>query len=316
MASINNTPTTNAGTLALNDLITRLVLGATTIQRGLMRIVPNAQDVVELATFRVANDKLKAYAETPTLASDSMTKGKILIPTAKIQWSDSFNPILNFENDWSSFWHTGKMTEAQLNAKIRSAVISETEKSVSNGVEQLIWQGDDGSGDAWLAMVNGYQKLLTAAGDLNEVTDLTVAIDKSNIMTVLQALINVTPAEVLELGTSKFVLSHRLKQIYFEASRDIAISKGINIFESGTPRFAGYEIISTGIADNKIMFADCTTGKESVLQGATWMTNDMSSAKIARTQEFSDLWGILYTFRLGVQLVNTDQISYYDGTVA
>ena len=318
MASINNTPTVNAGTLPLNDLITRLVLGATTIERGLVRVVPNAQDKVELATFRVDNDKLKPSAETQTTGNDSMHKGKVIIQTNKIQWFDTFNPITDLENDWSSFWHSGSMNQAQLNAKIKTYVISETAKSVANGVEKLMWQGDTGSGSAWLAMIDGFEKLLTAAvAETNNVTDLTVAIDKTNIIAVLQALIDVTPAAVLEeQAGSKFVLSHRLKQIYYEASRDIAISKGINIFETGTPKFAGYDIVSTGISDNKILFGLATSGKDSVLQSATWMTTDMSSVKIERTETFSDLWGALYNFRLGVNIVNPDQISYYDGTVA
>jgi len=313
MPSISNTPTTNAGTLAINELITQLVLGATTIDRGLMRVIPNAQDMVELATFRVDKDQLKPYAETQTTGNDSMHKGKIIIQTNKVQWYDTFNPITDFENDWSSFWHTGSMNEAQLNAKIKAAVISETAKSVANNVEKLIWQGDT-AGAAHLAMIDGLQKQLTASGTVHKVADLGVNITAANILPVLNALIEVTQAAVLELGNTKFVMSHRLKQIYFEAMRDAAITKGQNFYEGGTARFAGYEIVSTGIDDNKILFADCTSGKESALVGCTWMNNDMSSAKIARTQEFSDLWGALYNFRLGVGLTNEDQISYYDGT--
>ena len=315
LASITNVPTTNAGYLPLNELITDLVLGATTIERGLTRVIPNAQDAVEIPTFNVALDQLQAYAESPSTANDSIVKANIVIQNAKIQWFDTFNPVLNFENDYSSFWHSGKMTEAQLNAKIRTAMIAGTTKSVANNVEKCLWQGLVG-GDAWLAFFDGWEKQLTDSSDVNKVTDLTVAITKANILDVLQALIDIAPDAVLELGSSKFVLSHRLKQIYFEASRDIAISKGINIFESGIPRFAGYEIVSTGISDNKIMFADCNSGSSSVLQTITWMTQDMSSAKIERTTIFSDLWGILYTFRLGNGLQLENQIQYYDGTVA
>ena len=313
MASINNTPTTNAGTLALNDLVTELVLGAVSIERGLVNVIPNAQDLVEIPDFTVANDKLQAYQETQTTGNDSMTKGKVIIGNEKIQWYDTYNPILNFENDWSSFWHSGSMNEAQLNARIRTAVISETAKGVANNVEKCLWQGDT-AGAAHLAFFDGYEKLLTASTAVNKVTDLAVPITAANIISVMQACIDATPAAVLELGSSKFVMSHRMKQLYYEATRDLGISKGINIFEDGTSRFAGFEIVSNGISDNKIMLANAVSGKDGVLKATTWMANDWSSAKIARTQEFSDLWGVLYTFRLGVGLILENQITYYDGT--
>ncbi len=263
----------------------------------------------------MAGDKLKAYEETQTTPNDSMTKGKVIIPNNKCQWYDTYNPITNFENDWSSFWHTGKMTEAQLNARIRTAVISETAKSVANNVEQLLWQGDTGSASPFLALIDGWEKQLTASTEVNKVTDLVVPITADNIISVLQACIDTAPSAVLELGSSKFTMSHRMKQLYFEATRDLGISKGINIFEDGTARFAGFEIVSCGISDNKVLFGDMSGSKSSILKATTWMTQDWSSAKIARTQEFSDLWGVLYTFRLGAGLILENQTTYYDGTV-
>ena len=171
------------------------------------------------------------------------------------------------------------------------------------------------SGNAYSNRIDGWQKLLTASTSVNKVTDLGDAITAATIIPTMQACIDATPAAVLELGNSKFTMSHRMKQLYFEAARELNITKGSNIYEDGTPRFAGYEIVSTGIADNKILFADLVSGKESALKVITWMNQDMNSAKIERTQTFSDLWGVLYTFRLGAGMTNEDQITYYDGTV-
>jgi len=315
MASITNTPTTNAGTKLQADLLTDLVLGATTIDRGLMQVIQGAQDIIELSFFNAANNQLAAIETNPTTKNDSLSKTKQTFTIAPFMWFDSFLPRVDFEEDWQAFWHGNGMNDPSVNAKVRAAIVDTVTKSVQNNLEKLIWQGDT-AGSAHLAFFDGFQKLFTADGTINKPTDLGVALTAANIIDVLQALINVTPDETLELEKPTFVMSHRDKYLYQEALQDPTITKGINIMDGGVDRYAGIPIISTGIAKNKICLLNAGTGAQSNLKGGTWMLNDTRNLKLAPLTEFSEEWGVMAKMKFGVDYIFPTQFSYYDGTTA
>lgn len=315
MANPSNTPTTNAGTLPIANLITVLILGALTIDRGLMRVVMNSQDKVELGTFDTDADLLVDRVETPSVSGDNMHKGKIIINQGDFMAYDEMNPMTQFDTDWRDYWATGKMTEAQVSPRIRRAILETYTPRVLENLEKLIWQGDT-AGATHLSFFDGFQKLLTASGTVNKVTDLTVAIDKSNIIGVLDAMIATAPDAVLEKGNVGFTMSHRDKQIYYSALRDASISKGTNLQDGGVDTYAGIKIVSCGIAKNKILLHNQSTGEDANLVGATWMSQDYNSLQIEKLQANSELWFVKVLAKFGVNMTNEAQMVYYDGTVA
>ena len=106
-------------------------------------------------------------------------------------------------------------------------------------------------------------------------------------------------------------MSHRDKQIYFEATRDATISKGINIMDAGVPTFGGIPITSTGIPKDHLVLGNFSTGSDSNFQSATWMEADTKGLKIARLQEDSELWFAKVLFKFGVAIIYGEQLSYY-----
>ena len=301
--------TTSANGNALNELLTPLVLGATTIERGLMRMIPSQMNSVAIGKFNTALDKLEAPVETPITPNDSMTKGEVIITTGNQMWYDTFNPLRDFEDDWVHFWAQGRLTDAQANAKIQAAILKTVIESVQNNVDKLLWSGDTASLDIWLQRMDGFIKLIEAA-PVNVVL-AAGAITSANIIDIMEAAIAATPDEVLEMQSPTFILSHRDKQIYFSALRDATISKGVNIMENGVPTFGGIPIVSCGIPKDHIVLTNTGTGSDSNLAGATWMDADMKGVKIDRLQANSELWFAKVLFKLGVNIMFPEQITYY-----
>ncbi len=214
MPSITNVPTTNAGTKLQAELLTKLVLGATTIDKGLMQVIQSAQDIIELSQFDTLLDKLAAIETTPATKADAMTKSAQVFSIVPFQFFDSFFPRVNFENDWPAFWHSAAMVDPILNSKIRSAITDTVTKSVQNNIEKLIWQGDT-VGAAHLAFFDGYQKLFTADAGVPKATDLVAVLTSANIIGVLQDLVDTISVETLELDKPTFIMSHRDKWLYY-----------------------------------------------------------------------------------------------------
>lgn len=315
MASISNTPTANAGTNLQAELLTKLVLGATTIDKGLMQVIQSSQDKIELSFFDAALDQLAAIETTPTTKNDSLSKTNQVFSVSPFQWYDTFFPRVDFEKDWKEFWHGGGMNDPQVSARVRSAILDTVVKSVQNNLEKLIWQGDT-AGAAHLAFFDGFQKTMAADVSLPKFTDLGVDLTSANIIDVLQGLIGTVSDETLELDKPTFIMSHRDKWLYYEALQDATITKGVNIMDGGVPRYSGIPIISTGISKNKILLCNAGTGSQANLKGGTWMLNDTRNLQMGPVSNFSEEWGVLAKMKFGVDYIFPEQMAYYNGTTA
>ena len=67
--------TSEANGWALNQLLFRLVLGATTIERGLVNVIPSVMDKVFINTFRADSDLFEPV-DTPTIGDQTGTIDK------------------------------------------------------------------------------------------------------------------------------------------------------------------------------------------------------------------------------------------------
>ena len=306
--------TTSANGTALNELLTPMVLGARTLEKGLMRMVLSQQDKVALSRFTTALNKLEAPVDTPLVANDSMTKDEVTITLGDQMWYDTWNPIRDFEEDWSYFYSTGQLTEAQVAPQIRTAIQQTVVESVTNNLENLIWNGDTASGDVWLQRMDGLVKIIAANADVIDVTNIGV-VTKANIIEILDAIILATPDAVIESANPKLIMSYKDKQIYDSVLRDAGISKGVNIQDSPVSYYGGFEIVSCGIPKDNILFTVASTGKDSNLVGATWMDADFRGVKIAKLQENSELWFAKVLFKFGVNIVFGGECVSYVGVV-
>jgi hypothetical protein len=287
-----------------------VVLGATTIDRGLVNVRPTYQDKVELIKMDSSVNSLHAPVLTPTTGVGDYAITNRLITTGQLMYYREFSPIRDFENSYEFLYSTGRLTEAQLAPITRTAIDELAAGDIADGLENLIWNGDTASGSAWLSRFDGLVKLLNADsdGDLNNVT-FAGALTASNILTEMEAMVNGCPSAVLENLSIKFVVSHKDKYKIFEAYRDATITKGINLMDAGVPTFAGIPIVSCGIPENKMLLGVFNNGKDGQLQAGTWMDSDRGIT-VDRLQNNSELFFIKALMKFGINYVRGSEIVY------
>ena len=286
------------------------VLGATTIDRGLINVRTSYMDKVELIKMDSSANSLHAPVSTPTtgVGDYSITNRQIVL--GNIMYYRTFSPIRDFEDQYEWQYSTGRLLDARLAAVTQTAINELAAGDIGDGLENLIWNGDTTSGNAWLSRFDGLIKLLDADSDsdINSVS-FGAALTASNIIDKLEAMINACPSAVLENLNIKFVVSHKDKQKLFEAYRDATITKGINIMDAGVPTLAGIPVVSCGIPENKALLGVFNNGRDSSLQAATWMDQDRGIV-VDRIAANSEDFFIKALMKFGCQYVRGSQIVY------
>jgi len=287
-----------------------VVLGATTIDRGLMNVRPSYMDKVELLRMDSSANSLHAPVSSPTTGVGDYSITNRLITTGDIMYFRTFNPLRDFENEYEWQYSTGRQVDARLAAVTQTAIDELASGDIADGLEQLIWNGDTTSGSAWLSRFDGLIKLLDADSDsnLNNITFGGV-LTAANIIDKLELMIASCPSAVLENLSIKFVVSHKDKQKLFEAYRNATITKGINIMDSGVPQIAGIPVVSCGIPENKVVLGVFNNGRDGQFQSATWMDQDRGIV-VDRVSASSEDFFIKALIKFGVNYVRGEQITY------
>ena len=310
MSSITPITLNANGIIPIPNYHLKAVLGATTIDRGLVNVRPKYQDKVEIIRMSSSTNSLHAPVVTPTAGVGQFQITNRLITLGDAMYYREFSPIRDFENEYQWQYNRGKLTDAQLASITETAVKELATSDLADGVETLIWNGNTASTDPYLNRADGLIKLLDADSDsdINNVT-FGAALSATNILDKFQDMIDACPAAVLEQLNIRFVVSYADLQKYYSAIRDSVITKGINIMDPGVARFAGIPIVSCGIPENKVVLGVFDGGQDGQLQAATWMNEDRSGLLVDRLQANSEMffikalfkWGINY--RLGAEIV-------------
>jgi len=308
--SVNNNSPLRARNL--NELITRFVLGADTINQGLMRIIPNQQKEHIIQRFTTLPNMLEAPVATPVVPNDSMTKDEISLFVGDHMFYDEFNPLRDFEDDFVENWASGGLTDAQLSKNIRAAILETVVDSVQDNIENITWNGDSASPNVWLQRTDGLIKLIENDVTVNVAAPVGV-IDSANILDILTSVKNAQRPELLKgkFKDMKFMVSYEDFQILMDAYRDKDIFKGINIMEGDVPTFAGIPVYSCGIPKDKIVLTIASGAKNSNLVASTWMWSDTKGVKIDRLAANSELFFAKVLLMFGVSHVTGEDIAYY-----
>ena len=287
-----------------------VVLGATTIDRGLMNVRPSYMDKVEIIKMDSSANSLHAPVSTPTTGVGDYSITNRLITTGDIMYYREFNPLRDFENEYEWQYSTGRQVDARLAAVTQTAINELAAGDIADGLENLIWNGDTTSGSAWLSRFDGLIKLLDADSDsdINNVA-FGAPLTAANIIDKLEAMIAACPSRVLENLNIKFVVSHADKYKLFDAYRDATITKGINLMESGVPRFAGIEVVSCGIPENKALLGVFNNGRDGQLQAGTWMDQDRGIV-VDRIAANSEDFFIKALVKFGCQYTRGSELVY------
>ena len=222
---------------------------------------------------------------------------------------DDFNPKL-FNIDESFLWSIGPTVTASAATVLLAAIQDRVTKIFNYDLDNLIWNGDTNSGDAWLDPIDGLVKLIDADTSVISVGTLG-AVTAANVIAVLEAVVAAMPVEVREMGDPTIVTTPAVKYAYDEAARALDY-KGANIYEAGTYRFAGYPIKSVSkIPANRIFAYNAGAGDANNIKMATWADSDRFNVKIDRLQNNSDEFFIKVNAELGVNTVYGKEIVEY-----
>jgi hypothetical protein len=285
------------------------MFGAETIRGGVCQVIPGKRKQVTLNRFYSAVQKITARVATPTTAADALTKDERQITMAEIMWYDEFDPK-DFNLDWQFLNTVGASVDARAARVLLNAIRSSVVNAFNYDLEQLIWNGDTDSSDAWLAPIDGFVKLIDADTTVNSVTPAG-AISAANVIAVLEAVVQACPNEVKELGSPTIVTNHTVKHLYREAARALDY-KGTNITQAIADVYGGYPIVSVnGVPANRVFMMNAGGGDMAELKMATWANSDNFTVKIERLQANSDLFFIKINSEIGVNHVYGKQITEY-----
>ena len=286
-----------------------LMFGSQTMEKNLVQVIPGQRNKTLISRFYGAVNKITAAVATPTVEADALTKDEKTIQSAEVMFYDQFNPKL-FNIDEKFLWSIGPTVTSSAAQVLLAAIQDRVTKIFNYDLDNLLWNGDTTSGDAWLSPIDGIVKLIDADTDVVSVTPAG-AITSANVIAVLEAVVAALPVEVRELGNPTIVTTQAVKYAYDEAARALDY-KGANIYEAGVYRFGGYRIESVPVIPANRIFAYNASGDDmSEIKMATWADSDRFNVKIDRLQANSDEFFIKVNAELGVNHVYGEQIVEY-----
>jgi len=283
----------------VSNILALLVLGAESIQKGLLHTIPNKYDKIYMPRLVTDADQLQDRTATPTTSADSVYDERVIDPQ-DMQFYLEWNPA-TFEHLWADFWPRGSMNNQVTDPKIAAAVVNTVRGSINTQLDKLIYQGDVDAGAASpLRFFDGFLKTMAADTDVIKVP-ISGPIDANNIKESLDAAITAMPPAVRVNKRPKFIMSHNSFDA-FEQYTTALDFKGNQVYNGTQLRYRGYDVVPVGgMTDTDIIFAVADLSVNSNLFAGTWMTNDPNNFKIQRLQNNSELWFLLAKFRYGVQ---------------
>jgi len=286
-----------------------LLFGAETIEKGLVQVVPMARNKINMDRFTASTGNLTARVATPTTAADALTKDEKTLTMAEVMFYDEFDPkTFNVEPEYLRT--IGPTVDAQAAVVLLNAIRDKVVESFNYDLENLMWNGDTASGDAWLDPIDGFVKLIDADGTVNSVTPAG-AVTATNVIAILEATLQAVPNVVKKKTGFKFLTNHTILELYKQAARALDY-KGTNITEAIANRYGGYLIESVDkIPANRIFAGNFVNAEAGELKVGVWSDADKYNVKIERLQANSDLFFIKINTEVGVQHVWGKQIAEY-----
>lgn len=292
--------TTYAGEFA-GEYISAALLSGNTLANGLITVKPNVKYKSVLKTFATDTSSIADATCAFTDSADISLDEKILEPKEFQQ-----NLILckdQFQSDWEAV-SMGYSAFDNLPPKFSDFLIAHASQQVSQFVEQKIWSGAAGAGS-----FQGFESLLTADGDVNDVTATTVT--AANVIDELGKIVDAIPSAVYGKDDLYIYVSQNMARAYVRALGgfgSIANNAGANgVDNRGTMwygmgqdlAFDGVKLaVADGMADNTAVAA-----QKSNLYFGTGLLSDHNLVKVI---DMADIDGsqqvrVVMRFTAGVQ---------------
>ena len=300
-----NVFTTTFVNTPIEKLFEKLILGATSFDKGVAQILEGYQTNVALNRFQATGDIELRNATFGAGTLGDFQKNEKAITMAEMQLEFEIDPMA-FNLDHKFLWGVGPEADQRPSPALEAAVMSVVSKQFNNKLETLLWQGG-------LTGITGWEADIIAADVAGNTVTVTAqgAVTPANVIGILEDVLAAAPASLRELGNPSIITTPAVKYAYLEAQRALSV-KGSDITEAGAAMFGGYPIISThGMSANNIYFLNAGTGDDSELKAAVWATSDRFNVIMAKQNPLDDTFGVKISFAGGTGSVyNGQTVSY------
>jgi len=307
MATTTSITTTYAGEFA-GKYIAAALLSADTLDKGLVEIKPNVKykEVIK----KIATGDLVANASCDFAASSSLTL------TERILQPEEFQVNLqlckkDFRSDWEAV-QMGYSVYDNLPANFSDFLISHVAAKVAQKTEQTIWSGVNATAGEF----DGFVTLMTADGDVNDVTGTTVT--AANVIEEMGKVADAIPNALYGKEDLTIYVPQNVARAYVRALGGFGAAglgaagtdaKGTQWFGGEPLFFDGIRVsMVSGLASNKMVAA-----QSSNLYFGTGLLSDHNEVKLL---DMGDLDGsqnvrVIMRYTAGVQYgIGSDIVLY------
>lgn len=325
MAEALNIQDTTWSGPAASYMITRAVVGADTIEKGVIYVEDGIKKKKTIPRIEVSNFMQRRSA-TPVSQGDVVVDGRVLEPQDLMLYYE-FNPR-DFEAHFYAEQLQPKLLGRELPVTAENFMVMQTMKRLNEFFENAIHRGrkeydtqgaavnpttkGDVAGAAAYFYFDGIiKKALDASGIISVPTP--VALTYSNIRDKFQAALNLVPKALLyRYGKAglKFVVSYADQLKYEQALRQ-DLYKNQDTTESGINRYSGYDVVPVaGLPEDTFYVCIAKPDIDSNLWLGINSTED-NQLQLMRLQNNSEMFFVKGLFKMDTQIGFADQLVIY-----
>ena len=325
MAEALNIQDTTWSGPAASYMITRAVVGADTIEKGVIYVEDGIKKKKTIPRIEVSNFMQRRSA-TPISQGDVVVDGRVLEPQDLMLYYE-FNPR-DFEAHFYAEQLQPKLLGRELPVTAENFMVMQTMKRLNEFFENAIHRGrkeydtqgaavnptskGDVAGAAAYFYFDGIiKKALDASGIISVATP--IALTFGNIRDKFQEAINLVPKALLyRYGKAglKFVVSYADQLKYEQALRQDTY-KNQDTTESGINRYSGYDVVPVaGLPENTFYVCIAKPDIDSNLWLGINSTED-NQLQLMRLQNNSEMFFVKGLFKMDTQIGFADQLVIY-----
>jgi len=325
MAEALNIQDTTWSGPAASYMITRAVVGADTIEKGVIYVEDGIKKKKTIPRIEVSNFMQRRSA-TPTSQGTVAVDGRVLEPQDLMLYYE-FNPR-DFETHFYAEQLQPKLLGRELPVTAENFMVMQTMKRLNEFFENAIHRGrkeydtqgsavdptskGDVAGAAAYFYFDGLIKKALDAGDVIPV-GTPVALTYTNIRDKFQAALNLVPKALLYKygkGGLKFIVSYADQLKYEQALRQDAY-KNQDTTESGINRYSGYDVVPVaGLPEDTFYVCIAKPDIDSNLWLGINSTED-NQLQLMRLQNNSEMFFVKGLFKMDTQIGFADQLVIY-----
>jgi len=327
---------------AASYMITRAVVGADTIQKGMVYVEDGIRKTKTIPRIEVS-DFMQKRAATPT------SKGKVVVDKAVLTPLDlmlyyEFNPR-DYEQHFYAEQLAPKLLGRELPVTAENFMMMQTMKRLGEFFEYAIWRGRiqyDPTGDAVLPSAKGdvasgspmydsdgspaqfyfdglLKKALDNSGTIAVSSPATLVAGtagggEENIAAALLRCYNLVPKALLfryGIGGLTFKVSYNTQKIYEEYLTTTTTFKNNDTTERGINRYKGYEMVPlAGLSDDTIIV--CISKPD--IDSNSWVginSTEDNMLQLQKLQNNSEMFFVKGLFKMDTQWGFADQLVVY-----